>query len=86
MTATEASVRNWGKTGYDPNEAARHAFALGRYGEMREVSQAIAFFASDAASYVTGETLAAGGGTKLGGMISTDDDQELPSPQTATYE
>jgi NAD(P)-dependent dehydrogenase (short-subunit alcohol dehydrogenase family) len=85
MTATEASVLNWGKIGYDPNEAARKSFSLCRYGEMREVAQAIAFFASDAASYVTGETLAVGGGQKLGGMISTDEDQELPSPQTANY-
>ena len=28
-------------------------------------------------SYVTGETLAVGGGAKLGGMISVEDDEEL---------
>jgi NAD(P)-dependent dehydrogenase (short-subunit alcohol dehydrogenase family) len=44
---------------------------------MREVAQAIVFFASDAASYVTGETLAVGGGPKLGGMIDVEEDETL---------
>jgi NAD(P)-dependent dehydrogenase (short-subunit alcohol dehydrogenase family) len=39
---------------------------------MREVAQAIVFFASDAASYITGETLAAGGGPQIKGMIDLD--------------
>ena len=77
MTATEAAQLGWGKRGFDAAAVAKQAFALGRYGEMREVAQAIVFFASDAASYVTGETLAVGGGPKLGGMINVDDDQEL---------
>jgi NAD(P)-dependent dehydrogenase (short-subunit alcohol dehydrogenase family) len=84
MTATEASKLHWQKQNYDPSAASRHSFALERYGEMREVSQAIVFFASDAASYITGETLAVGGGPKLGGMVSPDSDVSVPSPQTAT--
>lgn len=77
MTATEAAELGWEKRGYDAAEAAKHSFALKRYGTMREVSQMIVFFASDAASYVTGETVAVSGGSKIGGMISVEDDEEL---------
>jgi NAD(P)-dependent dehydrogenase (short-subunit alcohol dehydrogenase family) len=77
MTATEAAVRGWEKRAYDAAATAKDAFSLRRYGEMREVSQAIVFFASDAASYITGETLAVGGGAKIGGMISVEDDETL---------
>jgi NAD(P)-dependent dehydrogenase (short-subunit alcohol dehydrogenase family) len=77
MTATEAAESGWDKRGYDAAAAAKQAFSLRRYGEMREVAQAIVFFASDAASYITGETLAVGGGAKIGGMISVEDDEEL---------
>jgi NAD(P)-dependent dehydrogenase (short-subunit alcohol dehydrogenase family) len=77
MTATEAAELGWEKRGYDAAEAAKHSFSLRRYGTMREVAQAIVFFASDAASYVTGETLAVGGGAKIGGMISVEDDERL---------
>lgn len=74
MTATEAAVAGWEKSGYDAAAVAKTAFPLGRYGEMREVAQAIVFFASDAASYVTGETLAVGGGPPIKGMVEVDDD------------
>jgi NAD(P)-dependent dehydrogenase (short-subunit alcohol dehydrogenase family) len=77
MTATEAARLGWDKRGFDAAEVAKHSFSLKRYGEMREVAQAIVFFASDAASYITGETLAVGGGAKIGGMISVEDDEEL---------
>ena len=35
---------------------------LGRLGEPREVTQAIAFLAADRASFITGEVLAVDGG------------------------
>jgi NAD(P)-dependent dehydrogenase (short-subunit alcohol dehydrogenase family) len=77
MTATEAAHDGWTKRDFDAAAVAKQAFSLGRYGEMIEVAQAIVFFASDAASYITGETLAVSGGMPLGGMISVDDDEEL---------
>ena len=72
MTATEAAREGWEKRDFDATTAAR-TFPLRRYGEMREVAQMIVFFASDAASYITGETVAVGGGPQLGGMISVED-------------
>jgi hypothetical protein len=33
----------------------------------------IVFFASDAASYITGESVSVGGGPQIGGMIRVDD-------------
>lgn len=77
MTATEAAELGWDKRGFDAAAVAKDAFALRRYGEMREVAQAIVFFASDAASYITGETLAVGGGPKMGGMIEVEEDETL---------
>ena len=77
MTATEAAELGWEKRGYDAKAVAKKAFPLGRYGEMREVAQAIAFFACDAASYITGESLAVGGGPNIGGMIDVEEDEPL---------
>ncbi|MCB2072096.1 MAG: SDR family oxidoreductase [Novosphingobium sp.] len=71
MTATEKATAGWDERGYDAMQACSN-FPLRRYGEMDEVAQAIAFFASDAASYVTGETLAVGGGPQIGGMIEVE--------------
>jgi len=77
MTATEAAVSGWEKRGYDAAAVAKESFSLKRYGEMREVSQGIVFFASPAASYITGETMAIVGGAKIGGMINVEEDEEL---------
>jgi NAD(P)-dependent dehydrogenase (short-subunit alcohol dehydrogenase family) len=72
MTATEAAYEGWEKHGYDAAEASKHAFSLGRYGTTEELAQAIVFFASDAASYITGETLAVCGGTQVSGMVDPE--------------
>ena len=72
MIATELARKNWEKTGFDAATASR-GFPLRRPGEANEVAQMIVFFASDAASYITGEAVSVGGGPQLGGMIRTDD-------------
>lgn len=71
MTATEKAVDGWEKRGYDASEVAK-IFPLRRYGEMEEVAQMIVFFASDAASYITGESISVGGGPQIGGMIQVE--------------
>jgi 2-hydroxycyclohexanecarboxyl-CoA dehydrogenase len=46
-------------------EAFRKAIPFKRFGEPREVADAIVFFASDKASYVTGQTLSVSGGLTM---------------------
>ncbi len=72
MIATEKARERWEKSGFDAANVAKNAFGLRRYGEMAEAAQAIVFMASDAASFITGETLTVGGGPKLGGMVELD--------------
>ena len=44
-------------------QLARHRVAAGRFGEPAEVASAVAFLASEAASWITGATLEVDGGT-----------------------
>jgi 3-oxoacyl-[acyl-carrier protein] reductase len=45
------------------DQLARHRVAAGRFGEPAEVASAVAFLASEAASWITGATLEVDGGT-----------------------
>jgi 3-oxoacyl-[acyl-carrier protein] reductase len=46
-------------------DALQEQIALGRLGDVRDVANAVAFLASDAAAYITGETLHVNGGIHM---------------------
>ena len=46
-------------------ENARARIALGRFGKPEEIAEAVAFLASDKASYITGQVLSVDGNTAL---------------------
>jgi len=64
---SERAVEAWRVAGIDEAVIGAGA-ALGRTGTPREVANAILFLASDAASYITGQTVAVDGGPQMGGM------------------
>lgn len=57
-----ANARQFGTTEGDVEEAWRKQVPLGRFAEASEVAAAIAFLASPAAAYITGQSLAVDGG------------------------
>jgi citronellol/citronellal dehydrogenase len=67
MIASPRSVDAWNAAGLVPDAMAK-AVPLGRPGTPDEIANMIVFFASDAASYVTGQTVAVNGGPSLSGI------------------
>lgn len=57
------------RTGYSSPEMVAMLTALHRYGEPHELAAAVAFLASDEASYITGATLTCDGGFQAGGPL-----------------
>jgi NAD(P)-dependent dehydrogenase (short-subunit alcohol dehydrogenase family) len=67
LVASERAVEAWEVANLDV-AAATAGVPLGRPGRPDEVANAILFFASGAASYISGQTLAVDGGPHMGGI------------------
>jgi NAD(P)-dependent dehydrogenase (short-subunit alcohol dehydrogenase family) len=65
--ASERVAEAWKVAGLDEVEMGK-AMPLGRTGTPDEMANMIVFFASDAASYISGETISVSGGPNLGGI------------------
>jgi citronellol/citronellal dehydrogenase len=66
LVASERAVAGWKVSGVDPVKVAAQT-AVNRAGVPDDIARAIHFLASDAASFITGQTLAVDGGSGLGG-------------------
>jgi 3-oxoacyl-[acyl-carrier protein] reductase len=64
--ASERAVDAWDVAGIDMAMLSSNV-AIGRLGQPVEVAYAILFLASDAASFITGQTLSVDGGPSMGG-------------------
>ncbi|WP_297493990.1 SDR family NAD(P)-dependent oxidoreductase [Acidocella sp.] len=67
MIASPRAAAAWEAAGLDAANMGA-AIPLGRAGTPDEIANMIVFFASDAASYITGQTVAVNGGPSLGGI------------------
>jgi len=65
--ASERVLEAWSVAGLQPDQMGA-AIPLGRTGTPEEMANMIVFLASDAASYVTGQTIGVDGGPSLGGI------------------
>lgn len=65
--ASERVSEAWKVAGLDEAEMGR-SIPLGRLGTPDDMANTIVFFASDAAGYITGETISVNGGPALGGI------------------
>jgi NAD(P)-dependent dehydrogenase (short-subunit alcohol dehydrogenase family) len=66
----EIATAMTGQEGVSPQTVERHGIPAGRPGDAREVGAAIAFLASDEASYATGHSLVVDGGLLLMAAIA----------------
>jgi citronellol/citronellal dehydrogenase len=68
--ASERAVEAWQVAGLEQSVLGAGT-ALGRLGQPREVAQGVLFFVSDAASFITGQTLSIDGGPHMAGIPDT---------------
>src|SRR6516225_5758213 len=68
--ASERALAAWEVAGIDPAAIGEGA-SLGRVGRPEEVAAAILFLVSDAASYITAQTISVDGGHPMGGISET---------------
>jgi NAD(P)-dependent dehydrogenase (short-subunit alcohol dehydrogenase family) len=63
--ASEGFLRAMNRAGLDPDRVAGASNAVGRAGRPEEIAYGILFLVSDAASFLSGETIYMGGGPKV---------------------
>jgi 3-oxoacyl-[acyl-carrier protein] reductase len=68
--ASERALAAWEVAGIDPAAIGEGAM-LRRVGQPKEVAAAILFLVSDAASYITAQTISIDGGHQMGGLPDT---------------
>lgn len=67
MIASPRAAAAWEAAGLNADDMGA-GIPLGRAGTPDEIANMIVFFASDAAAYITGQTIAVNGGPSLGGI------------------
>jgi 3-oxoacyl-[acyl-carrier protein] reductase len=66
---TETDMNGWLQANPEAQRRVAAMTALGRHGQPRDIADAVAFFASDDARWVTGQTLEVNGGLWLGPLV-----------------
>jgi 3-oxoacyl-[acyl-carrier protein] reductase len=62
VLSNPATEKQWEAMGLEGQRAFLQSLALRRLGRPEEIARAVVFFASDDASYVTGQTISVDGG------------------------
>jgi len=68
VIAAPRAAAAWQAAGLEPSTMARD-IPLRCLGQLQEIANMIVFLASDAASYITGQTVAVDGGPVVGGIV-----------------
>ena len=69
--ASEGALRAWDRAGFDPEEMAKRN-PVRRVGQPDDIAYAVHFLASDAAGFISGETISVDGGPAIGGLVDED--------------